>query len=280
MDKIKSDFSCITICTILYKPTEMTLQRLREVAEIGYTIYIVDNTPDSCTVSEQIDHPNIRLFSFGKNIGIGRALQLMGATAYYNGSEQLLYFDQDSIFTRITLEYISDFAFVWLKKNNYLMNNFACVTFRDFLPAVKNKNERLTIDAYDVVPVDFTISSGSLFDLEKLKIVGWHNESFYIDGVDYAVCISIAKSGYKVGEIGPTPEFDHSSEQEDDNYRILGYRFRARCYPFYRYRDYIFSSIRLILHSASFSPRRTFWLLRNLFVFIGHQLLVRISQKN
>jgi rhamnosyltransferase len=204
----------------------------------------------------------------------------MCATAYCEGFSNFLYFDQDTIFTEATLEYINCFATLWLNQKNNIGDECACITFRDFSRSIRQGGKlRYEVGNYSITRVDFTISSGSLFNLERLKAAGWHDDTFFIDGVDYAVCLAIAKSGCLIGEIGPTPGLDHRTEQEDGDYKILGYRFRGRRYPVYRLKDFVLSSLRLILIAARQSMKKTIWLLRSLTLFCIMQILVRIMRE-
>ena len=267
----------IVICTILYKPDKSAINRIQKTADSGWQIYFLDNTPGSLKCMDELKHPLIRPFSLGKNVGIGMSLRLMAATAFYEGFSQFLYFDQDTIYTNVTLKYIEKLSVFMIEQNSDILKKFACITFRDFSRTADSKEKIVCkIKDYSIKLVDFTISSGSLFDLNKLKISGWHDESFFIDGVDYAVCIAIAKSGYLIGEIGPTPDLDHKSEQDDENYKFFNYQFRGRRYPGYRVKDYLHSTIKLLSLTLKFSLRRSVWIIRNLIIFIFHQVLVRI----
>ena len=89
------------IAIILYKPDHSTYERIKTAIAEGYKLYIFDNFPEDKSKLLIEEHKNnIKYFTFDKNVGIGPALKLMCATAYYEENQYLLYFDQDTIFKR------------------------------------------------------------------------------------------------------------------------------------------------------------------------------------
>ena len=114
---------------------------------------------------------NIRYFTFDRNVGIGPALKLMCATAYYEENRNLLYFDQDTIYNKETLKYIFDYINECSDTINFIRREkILSVTFRDAATNRKEKQlQKISIGKYELNIVDFTISSGTLFSLENLK---------------------------------------------------------------------------------------------------------------
>lgn len=270
------------IATILFKPHQSTYSRLKIALDYGYELYIFDNSPGINTklfVEENIK--NIRYFTFEKNVGIGPALRLMCSTAYFVGNQNLLYFDQDTIFNNETLNYILGF----INESSDIMHfrqreKILSVTFRDAeLNRKEDINQQILISDYKVNFVDFTINSGTLFSLENLKKVGWHDESYYIDGVDYSICLSADAKGLKIAEIFDTPGLDHESKQGNKNYKFIFHTYNGRRYPLYRQKDYVYSSLRLIVKSLFINRKKTKMLLRMLLIYVFSQLLFYISKE-
>ena len=268
------------IATILFKPNDSTYQRMRLAISEGYKIYVFDNSPDNRSRMFVREHnKDIRYFTFGKNVGIGPALKMMCASAYYEENHNLLYFDQDTIFNKDTLNYIYGFIAISANPNNIRqIKNIFSVTFRD--ATTNRKEERyknISIGIYDLYIVDLTITSGTLFFLEKLKSVGWHNENYYVDGVDYCLCLSAEKAGFKVTEILNTPGLDHATEQEYCRYRFFFKTYSGRKFPINRIIDYIKSSLKLIAKSTLMGSKKTIIIVKLLIIFIVTQSLIYIS---
>jgi len=270
------------IATILYKPNDSTYQRIRLAISEGYKIYIFDNSPNNKSRIFIREHnKDIRYFTFGKNVGIGPALKLMCATAYYEKNQNILYFDQDTIYNKGTLKYIYNYIVASSDTTNIIQReNIFSVTFRDATTKRKEKRyKNISIGKYNLYIVDFTISSGTLFSLEKLRKVGWHDENYYIDGVDYAICLSAEKAGFKVAEILNTPGLDHETEQKYKRYKFFFKTYRGRKYPINRIIDYVKSSLKLIAKSTLMDSKKTIIILKFLIIFILTQFLIYISNE-
>ncbi|MBR7784688.1 hypothetical protein KDM89_21375, partial [Undibacterium sp. LFS511W] len=87
--------------------------------------------------------------------------------------------------------------------------------------AFKAESNKLVSPVF-VEDVLVAISSGSMFFLENLKLIGWHNQTYFVDGVDYECCLRARQYGLKIGKCGDTPGFDHVSEQPDKVFAIFG----------------------------------------------------------
>lgn len=127
--------------------------------------------------------------------------------------------------------------------------------------------------------MDFTISSGTLFDLKNLKKAGWHDENYFIDGVDYYICLSSEAAGLRVAEIFNTPGLDHDKEQGDINFTFLFKQYKGRKYPAYRIKDYINSSLKLIFKSTRMGSKKTLIIVRLLIIYILTQCFIYISKR-
>lgn len=270
------------IAIILYKPDHSTCQRIKTAIAEGYKLYIFDNFPDDKSKLLIEEHKeNIRYFTFDRNVGIGPALKLMCATAYYEENRNLLYFDQDTIYNKETLKYIFDYINECSDTINFIRREkILSVTFRDAATNRKEKQlQKISIGKYELNIVDFTISSGTLFSLENLKKVGWHDESYYIDGVDYYICLSAEAAGLKVAEIFNTPGLDHDTEQGNKSYKFLFKTYSGRKYSIYRIKDYVNSSLKLTVKSALMGSKKTLKILKMLIIYILTQSLIYISNE-
>jgi rhamnosyltransferase len=129
-------------------------------------------------------------------------------------------------------------------------------------------------NACEILDSDLTINSGSLFILNNLKSIGWHNEKYFVDGVDYEVCSRASAKGFKIGKCTNTPGFDHISEQPDKIYKVFGKKLMLRRYPFVRNIDIIRSSVKLIF-SLIISGQLKFSvkIFRSLLISLAGQIL-------
>jgi hypothetical protein len=122
-----------------------------------------------------------------------------------------------------------------------------------------------------------SISSGSLFFLSVLSKLNWHNQTYFVDCVDYEFCLNSYNKGFKIGEYAPTPGFDHVTEQADSEYTLFGKKLMMRKYSPKRVRGTIIGYIRLIFTSIftlNFKFAKT--LIRSMVIYTYFQLLIRV----
>ncbi len=224
---------------VLYNPEQSSYTRIKLLNDLGCKIYIYDNSPDtshiglSCRGLSHVDY-----ITAGKNLGLGVALSTVCAQAYYNSFENILFFDQDTIFSEKTVSFIKEFINKDLRK---IREEYVAITFEStIIDEIKGSEPCQILDA------DLTINSGSLFILNNLKSIGWHNEKYFVDGVDYEMCTRASAKGFKIGRCVNTPGLNHISEQPDKIYKIFGINLILRRYPFSRVVDIVGSSIKLI----------------------------------
>lgn len=270
------------IAVILYKPHDDVWPRLRAAIEAGYPVFVFDNSPGlSPLPSDIVDSPAVEYLTLGCNSGIGEALSRLCRTAGSRGYDWLLYFDQDTIFDEMTMRFIDGVGEQLLSghasERSGTEPKLASITFRDRPSTSARRTVRA--EGIDLQVVDFTINSGTLFDLHSLERIGWHDPSFFIDGVDYAYCLAAAKAGYLVGEIAGTPGLNHSSEQDNSAYSFFGYRFIGRRYPKYRRKDFYRSSLRLIFRAMGIGVKQSVWLFKSLAIYWAVQTLIPFSKK-
>lgn len=257
----------IVIGFVVYGSGDEFLFRLQQVVAQGFDVYIFDNSPwktevrDFCVTSQ-----NIKYFTVGKNVGLGFGMSSVCAQAYYSGNSILLFFDQDTIFNLETLAFIESY---YLKHLN-LADAYSAVVF-------SSKDRTGNDESNCFQDVDMAINSGSLFFLGNLNDLGWHNEKYFVDCVDYEFCFKSQRKGLKIGSYMCTPGFDHSTEQADKKYTIFGKQYALRAYPSLRISDTSKASTKLIA-TAVFSGQFKFAakLMRLLFIYIGIQIIARL----
>lgn len=248
---------------VLYHPEDSVLKRVDLMLELGYRVYVFDNSPFSTSYIWDIqNYRGVVYITAGKNVGIGLSLSMLCATAYADGYERLFFLDQDTGINRETLEFVSDFSKSlsldsWRK---YALLNFS--SERGHGQIVKD--------------VRFAISSGSLFHLEVLKQLGWHNEKYFVDCVDYEVCLRARRSGFRIGRVFDTIGFDHVTEQPDQEIQLFGKRLLVRRYSASRIIDALGAYVKLIAGGLfRNSPSDTLAIARSMGLYIFGQLISR-----
>lgn len=250
---------------VLYHPEERLLKRLDLMIELGFRVYMFDNSPFETSHNYRIQKDKgIVYLTAGKNVGIGYSLSTLCATAYSHGYERLLFLDQDTGISAETLEFIEDFQRC---VSHEFTNQYAALVF----------NGRAGKDQ-TIEEVRFAISSGSLFNLTALKKIGWHNESYFVDCVDYEFCVRARYHGFKIGSVKGAPDFDHISEQPDRPFKIFGKLILVRRYSATRINDALTAYSKLII--GGFFRNKlgdTFALVKSMIIYILIQVVARLT---
>lgn len=233
--------SALAIGVITYKPGQSLLPRLALVLKGGYPLYIFDNSPEDAALKNFADKNSagVKYLACGKNAGLGYALAAVGARAYADGCGALLFFDQDTVFTAETLNFIRGFN----QQNPGLGKEYSSIVFNARNTPMRQQG------GLALNNVLLAVNSGSLYYLANLKRLGWHNKDFFVDCVDYEFCLNTYNHGLKVGEYTRTPGFDHSTEQADKLYNFFGVRRPFRAYPLARIWDSVTATGKLLLMS-------------------------------
>jgi rhamnosyltransferase len=234
--------SRLALGIITYKPGQNLIARLGATLQAGYSIYLFDNSPedDSARKLAGENATKIVYMTCGKNAGLGFALASICARAYYDGCQVLLFFDQDTVFTSDTLDFIRGFY----EQHTELQKEYSAVVFNSKNTPMAERGG-LALNT-----VLLTVNSGSLYFLENLRRLNWHNINYFVDCVDYEFCLSSYNNGFKIGEYTKTPGFDHSAEQADSIYKFFGTERPMRAYPLSRVCDSIFATLKLLIKSA------------------------------
>lgn len=249
---------------VLYHPDERLLKRLNQMVELGFQVYIFDNSPFGLDSPYPIQaSSSVTYLTAGKNVGIGYSLATICATAHAHGFSSLLYLDQDTSISGATLKFINQYASSIFLETQH---KYAALVFTG----------RQSKD-HSIQEVRLAISSGSLFNLPSLKDMGWHSEKYFVDCVDYEFCLRARRFGYKIGRIGNTPDFDHVAEQPDTAVKIFGKQLLVRRYAPERIKGTISAYAKLIFGQIFTNELKdTYYLIKSLAVYVGAQLISRL----
>jgi rhamnosyltransferase len=249
---------------VIYHPEESLLKRIDQMIDLGFRVYVFDNTPSDEKYTQAIKKaPSIFYLTAGKNVGIGYSLSTLCATAYAHGYQRLLFLDQDTGISGNTLEFIGQYP---SRLPVEVERQYVALVFKG-TPA---PNQNLT-------EVSLAISSGSLFNLQVLRQIGWHNEKYFVDCVDYELCVRARRLGFKIGIVNNTPDFDHVTEQPDRAIRIFGKQLLFRRYSATRIKDAMGAYLKLIVGDLLKNrPGDTYALIRSMALHIFGQLASRL----
>lgn len=252
---------------VLYHPEESLLKRVDQMVELGFQIYVFDNSPFDCSYINSIrNHSSIFYLTAGKNVGIGFSLATLCATAYSHGHLRLLFLDQDTCISGHTLEFVENFA---QRLPIDTQQQYAALVFSG------QKTESQYIQ-----DVRLAISSGSLFNLSLLRQIGWHNEKYFVDCVDYELCIRARRCGLKIGLVQNTPDFDHVTEQPDRSIKIIGKQVLVRRYSISRITDALGAYLKLIVGGVfRNNAADTFALIKSAVIYMASQLIARLIRE-
>jgi rhamnosyltransferase len=205
-------------------------------------------------------------------MGLGVGLKSICSHAFQQKNDGLIFFDQDTDFNEMTLETINHF---YDKHQDMLNHSYSSVVFNS-----EHYSATKEIDFHNFKNVLLSRNSGSLFILKNLREINWHNEKYFVDGVDYEYNLNSKLNNFKIAQFSQTPGFDHISEQGDNGYRFLGYRLQFRRYSNSRIKDYLISSMRVLSKAAFNLQFKLFKLVFLQFiVYILTQLLIRTTPK-
>jgi rhamnosyltransferase len=249
---------------VIYHPEQILLTRINQMIESGFMVYVFDNSPDDFKHTISLKHnPNICYLTAGKNVGLGYSLSTLCATAFAHGHQKLLFLDQDTSISIKTLDFIASYH---QTVPIDIQQNYAAMVF----------NGKQALNQF-ITEVRLAISSGSLFNLQVLKQIGWHNENYFVDCVDYEFCVRARRCGFKIGLVKNTPDFDHVSEQPDKVINVFGKQLFVRRYSIVRINDSISAYLKLIFGGIlKNSPTDTYTLSKSMIIYVIGQFVARI----
>lgn len=221
---------------VAYHPETSFYDRLEAVLAAEVDCWIFDNTPGGDRRLQELGSKSSLKYihQSNVNIGLGPAMHQLLQQAWQGGVKAAVYFDQDTIFSLKSLEFINE----WVESHH--RRNLAAIHFQGAeLSASGAINEEAKL----------FFNTACWFDLDKLHHIGWHDASFFVEGVDYKFCLDARSAGYALGIVGGAPDIDHDSLQPTERARIFGKEWVMRLYPPWRLRGFTWALTRLIWYS-------------------------------
>jgi hypothetical protein len=212
------------ISFVTYYPDRGVLDRIGFALELGFSVFVFDNTPGGSEVFKNAEQENLFLMGSGKNVGLGMALHKMMQAIAEKGFWSVFYFDQDTLFTKATMEWLKQ----WLMVNDTSLK--AGVAIWNFT----NSTVPLSPAEAIIRPGYLLVSSGSLFQLDVLNKLGWHNPNYFLECIDYELCARALYAGFALVEVGGCVGIDHLSLQPVDSLQLMGRKCYYRLYSLRR----------------------------------------------
>lgn len=226
---------------VLYNPTESLYDRIELLLNKGQIVWVYQNSQISEKVKKKIISSGLcRVYGDCSNDGLGVALAVLAEDALNSNYAYMINFDQDTLFTVDTIDSLNtDFL------RSAFESDYATIQVADkeLMSQINAKEHCGIFEKY------LTINSGSIFDLRKMSLIGFHDRSFFVDGVDYEYSFRCRSSGYRCGVIGSIPDIDHRSEQGNFAIKLFGKTLILRNYPLERVKDYNRAMFRLLVKS-------------------------------
>ena len=247
---------CIGVVTFF--PNESTIYNLTKLLKSNIDIIIVDNTPNSNKkiFSSLNLKNNFELINNRKNIGLSYAIKQLLDKAVQKGFGSLLYLDQD------TLLKVSEISFrkTLIKiNNNFYTNNYAVQYLLPFKLTPK----------YDVI---IGPNSGTFFNLKYFKEYDLLPKNFFLEMIDFYLCLYLRKFKLKANYICMESIFDHSN-MDSMTFSLV---FRKKYY----FRIYSFKRLFEIFSKSFFLIKRALYLrdLNFIIVLLNYDIKLFISQ--
>jgi len=192
---------------VAYKKNIKFLQkRINNIYADVDNFYIINNSESNYL---KIRNKKINIINLDVNLGIAAAQNLALLQAYKNKNEYILFSDQDTIFPKEFIKKILNFYTSVNKKyqnvfavapnlydrNKKVLSGFVKRFFIFRITIYQNKNKFKNINESKITEA---MSSGMFINLKILKKIGYLNEDYFLDWVDFDLCWRALKKGYTI----------------------------------------------------------------------------------
>jgi len=123
---------------------------------------------------------------------------------------------------------------------------------------------------------DIVISSGCTYSLKILRAIGYHDDSYFVEGVDYELCLRLKVKGYKIRSVRLNT-IDHFTLQDKMDKFLFGKKINVRCYGWRRLIDFNGSHFRLISKAIEYGQfKMLLFFIKSIIMFNFRNLLNRL----
>lgn len=167
-----------------FKENFMSIINNKYVSEV----IIVDNCSSNIHDIESITqaYKNTSIIHNLRNEGIAKALNQICKHSIEKGYKWVVTLDQDSIISNNLLE-------IYSTHTEDTNNGIICCRIEEIHYGTMYKSKTHGEDY-----ISQCITSGNMINLKALEDIGFFDESLFIDGVDFDICIRMSKFGYRI----------------------------------------------------------------------------------
>ena len=214
--------------------------------------------------SKKYNFQGIQIINNGENLGVATALNIGLKFAINNNFTYAILLDQDSRINEDMVELLinghNEHNYIGMTVPKIIYNG---VTDSSFDVNTSNEN------------VKFAITSGSCINLNIIKKVGFMDDSFFIDSVDFDYCFKIRMAGYKIIQIKKAVLYQQLGDLKE--YGLLGIKFHPTNYNFIRQYYIVRNRLSLAKRYFRFSP---LFFLKSILRILYHIFLIIVFEKD
>ena len=266
------------LAIILYNPSLSSINRILNFVDLGVKFYVFDNSEKK---NEALLNQNgIKYYSDEYNYGLSFSLNFLCNKIKQDKFDSFLFFDQDTIFTIQTLEFVQNFVDFKYYINDSILNSALAVNFRDnsVLNSPLNIINTWFLNSYSINEVFFNINSGTMYFLKNYYLFNWFDNKYFVDGVDYSFSLDVIINKFRNFSITNVPGLNHFEEQGDSSIFILGKKITSRVYSFKRNYDFLRSHFFLIIKTFKVpSVKPKLFILKAFLGYLFAQIIFRVN---
>lgn len=187
----------IAVIVVLYNPSQENLDNLSFFTELGFKVFIVDNSKSNREYLFK-DTEKYCYKANCENLGIAKALNIAINQAYSEKFEWILTMDQDSTWSSgdLLINYLNDCLSLHIKNTKNVSFGPKLDLPIPYFVEIKKRFFKQKEDDY--CNTDRIICSGNLLHIEVWKQLGGFKEELFIDEVDYEFCFRLRKLGFMI----------------------------------------------------------------------------------
>lgn len=235
--------SRICVGVILYNPQVNEISRINSYIDQVDKVFIYDNSPHSCKalLSEMLESSNYIYLFNGINDGISKAFNTIADDARRDYDYMLL-LDQDSDMILSYFDVVKSVLNDTNRYNIYCSNIHFCDDIDSTMVHIERHSEKLSI-------TDFSITSGTIINLDFFKKLEGLDEKIFIDGVDRDFCLRLKEIGEPIHKINDALIYQTLGTGKKNLFGIYEHSV-IRNYYIYRNRLYIINKYSSFFHGG------------------------------
>ena len=244
----------IPVLIVLYNPDNNCIKRI-ESFKSAVNFFIFDNSSLENKIS------GVRYYKSQSNQGLSGAIYWMFQECLNSKNDYFLFFDQDTIFSIESIEYIN--------RHFLSLNSFELISHY----SSEEKNRGF---------VEFIINSGTIYPINILEKCLVNLKNYYVDCVDLSICLTAKRNNFQVIS-NWAPDIDHFSDQGyfDVNFKI--FKLKLKLYPTNSRKEFYKSLLNLLLECIhKYRSSKDFFIVLKFILafFVGQTLAILFYKKN